>query len=271
MDNPTDELLFECDNGIGVITLNRPERRNAITSTMGERFVEILAEARKRDDIKVLVITGSGEGFCAGADAASRLKERIGDGAYKALEKSRSELLEPGMIVMPQALMNLGKPVIAAVNGVAAASGLSITLLCDFRIASEKARFVASWVRIGLMPDAGASYWLPRIVGVDNALRLFYTGEAIDAAEAKRINLVTQVVPHEELMKTALDLAGKIAGMPSVSIELTHRTVYRLFNEELTRQLYNENLAMNICFNTEDFREGTKAFLEKRKPVFKGI
>jgi len=173
MDKPTDELLFECDKGIGVITLNRPERRNAITSTMGESFIKILEQARKRDDIKVLIITGSGEGFCAGADAASRLKERIGDGGYKALEKSRSELLEPGMVVMPQALMNLGKPVIAAVNGVAAASGLSITLMCDFRIASEKARFVASWVRIGLMPDAGASYWLPRIVGIDNALKLF--------------------------------------------------------------------------------------------------
>lgn len=271
MKNMTDELLFECNDGIGIITLNRPERRNALTSTMGQRLVEVMEEARRSDNIKVLIITGSGEGFCAGADAASRLNARISKDGYTALEKSRSELLEPGMVAMPRAFMDLGKPVIAAINGVAAAAGLSLTLLCDFRIASQKARFAASWVRIGLIPDVGASFWLPKIVGIDNALKLFYTGEIIDAAEARRINLVTQVVPHDELMSSATDLAGKIARGPSVAIELAHRTVYRSYNEDLIRQLLYENHAMNICFNTDDFREGTKAFLEKRKPEYKGI
>jgi len=271
MDNLTDELLFDCENGIGVIALNRPEKRNALTSTMGESFARIFKEAKRRDDIKALIITGKGEGFCAGADASSRLSARIGQEGYVALEKSRSELLEPGMVAMPRALMDFGKPVIAAINGVAAAAGLSITLLCDFRIASEKARFAASWVKIGLIPDAGASFWLPRIVGIDNALKLFYTGEIIDATEAKRINLVTQVVPHEELMNAAMDLAGKIARGPSVAIELSHRTVYRSYNEDMTRHLLYENYAMNVCFNTGDFREGTRAFLEKRKPEYKGI
>lgn len=271
MSDITDELIYKSDNGIGVVTLNRPERRNALTSTMIAGLVNILREARQNDDIKVLVITGNGEGFCAGADADSRLNARINEGSYKALEKSRSNLLDPDMIAMPRAFMDIGKPVIAAINGVAAASGLSVTLMCDFRIASEKARFVASWVRFGLIPDAGASYWLPKIIGIDNALKLFYTGDAIDATEAKKLNLITQVVPHEDLMRTAMELAGRIASGPSVSIDLTHRTVYRPYNEELTRQLFNENLAMNICFNTDDFREGTRAFLEKRKPEYKGI
>ena len=270
MTDSRDEILFSYQDGIGIITLNRPESRNAVTNSLGEKLITVIEDARRKDDIKVLIITGSGEGFCAGADVAGRLNARISEGGYKALEKSRAELLHPAMVALPGALMNFGKPVIAAVNGIAAGAGLSLALSCDFRIASEKARFAASWGRVGLIPDAGASFWLPRLVGIDNALKLFYTGEIIDAAEAKRINLVTQVVPHAELMNAAMELARKIAGGPSVAIELTHQIVYRTYFEELARQLLYENHAMNICFNTDDFREGTRAFLEKRKAEYKG-
>jgi len=265
------ELIFRREDGIGIITLNRPEKRNAITTPMYEDLRNILEEVRKRDEIKVVVVTGSGTAFCAGSDAETRLLPRVAADHFVRLERTRAELLEPVMLYLAPSFYNLGKPSIAAINGVAAGAGLSIALLCDIRIASERARFGAGWVKIGLTPDLGATFLLPRIIGIDRALKLFYTGEFVDAEEAERIGLVTQVVPHEELMRVTKELATKIAEGPSVAIELTKRAVYRGVVNDFMSQLYFENYAQDICFATDDFREGVKSFQQKRQPAFKGF
>lgn len=271
MEGLTQELLFTVENGIATLTLNRPDKRNALTTSMYDGLRKVLDEVKGKDAIKVLILTGNGPGFCAGSDAEERLLPRIINDHSVPLEKTRSELLDPVMLYIAPALYYLGKPSIAAINGVAAGAGLSLALLCDIRISSEKARFGASWVNIGLTPDVGATFSLPRLIGIDRALRLFFTGELIDAKEAERINLVTQVVPHDELMKTTQDLATKIAKGPSVAIELAKRAAHHGMVNDLVSQLYFENYAQNICFASQDFKEGVRAFKEKRQTNFTGI
>ena len=270
MENLPQELIFKLEDGVGILTFNRPDKRNALTTPMFEGMRNILEQVKGSDEIKVLIITGHGPAFCAGSDIETRLLPRIVDDRYVPLEKSRADLLEPVMLFLAPALYSLGKPTIAAINGFAAGAGLSFSLLCDFRIASDKARFVASWVNIGLTPDVGATFSLPRTIGIDRSLKLLFSGQPIDASEAERINLVTEVVPHDNLMKAAGEFAARIAAGPSVAIELTRRAVYRGLNNDLASQLYFENYAQNICFMSEDFREGVRAFRGKRKPEFKG-
>ena len=271
MENLTPELVFEVEDSIATLTLNRPDKRNALTTPMYEGMRDILDQVKRRDEIKVLVVTGNGSGFCAGSDIETRLLPRIVDDHYVPLEKSRSDLLESVMLYLAPAFYNLGKPSIAAINGTAAGAGLSLALLCDLRIASDKARFAASWLNVGLSPDIGATFLLPRTIGADRSLKLFLTREPIDANEAERINLVTEVVPHDSLMKVTKDLASKIATGPSVAIELTKRAVYRGLVSDLLSQLYFENYSQNICFATEDFKEGVRAVREKRQTAFKGL
>ncbi len=264
------EIIFEAKDGIGTITLNRPDKRNALTTEMYEGIADICRQVRRNDDVKVLILTGNGSAFCSGSDIEKRMLPRFKDGRYVAVEKSRAALLEPVTLYVAPALYNLGKPTIAVVNGVAAGAGLSLAVLCDFRIASDKARFIASWGNIGLTPDLGATFALPRLIGADRALKMILTREPVDAAEAERIHLVTQVVPHDSLTKTALDLAGAIASGGSVAFELAREAVHRGLTNDLETQLYFETYAQGLCFNSEDFREGVKAFLEKRKPVYRG-
>ena len=270
MESLPPELTFALEDGVGILTLNRPDKRNALTTEMYASLRDVLQVVNQDDEVKVLVVTGTGTSFCAGSDIETRLLSRISNGQYVPLEKNRAELLEPVMLYLAPALYNLNKPSIAAINGTAAGAGLSIALLCDFRIASEKAKFVASWLNVGLTPDVGATFSLPRIIGVDKALKLFLTGEAIDAREAERINLVTEVVPHDSLMKETMELATKIAAGPSLAIELAKRAVYKGITSGLISQLHFETYAQNICFMSGDFREGVRAFLEKRPPRFEG-
>ncbi len=270
MENSPQELLFEVAEGVGIMTLNRPDKRNALTTSLLEEMRRILGEVKKRDEIKVLVVTGNGTAFSSGADIETRMLPRLVDGHYVPLEKTRADLLEPAMLYTAPAFYNLGKPSIAAVNGIAAGAGLSLALLCDFRIASDKARFIASWLNVGLTPDVGATFFLPRLIGVDKTLKLLYTREPMDASKAEQIGLVTEVVPHDSLMKAVKEFAARIATGPSVAMELARQAVYRGLLSDLTSQLYFENYAQNMCFMSEDFKEGVKAFLEKRQPNFKG-
>lgn len=261
----TKELLFEVENGVAIITFNRPEKRNSITNSMYAEMRKYLEEVKKRDEVKALVITGTDPAFCSGSDIDTRLLPRVAQGHTVPLEKTRSELLESVLVSFAPSLYYLGKPSIAAINGVAAGAGLSIALLCDIRIASDKSRFGAAWSGIGLIPDVGATFTLPRVIGIDRALELIFTGQFIDAARAEQIRLVTKVVPHDELMKTAMELALTITGGPSVAFELTKQAIYRGLTSDLQSQLEFESYAQNICFMTEDFKEGIKALLEKRK------
>jgi 2-(1,2-epoxy-1,2-dihydrophenyl)acetyl-CoA isomerase len=179
--------------------------------------------------------------------------------------------LEPILLSLAPALYNLGKPSIAAVNGIAVGAGFSLTLLCDIRITSDKATFSAGFIRTGLSPGTGSSFLLPRLIGPDKAMKLFLTGERINANEAFKIGLVTEVVPHDVLMDKTMALAAVIADGPSVAMELTKQAVQHSFDSNLESQLFFEAYAQNICRGTEDFKEAVQAFREKRPPEFKGI
>jgi len=259
------DMILEKEDGIAILTLNRPEKLNAISMEMREGFAKVVEEVCNDDEIKVLIITGAGRGFCSGADVGGQMAR-----VSEEVKIPRSFLLEPlGAFLLP--IRNLGKPTIAAVNGIAAGIGLSLALLCDIIIASDQARFSAIWVKRALIPDGGATYLLPRIVGTGKALELMFTGDIIDAKEAERLGLVNRVVPHQDLMKEAKELAGKIAKGPPITLELTKRAVYKSLQNDLERQLDFETYAQNICLGTDDHKEGVKAFLEKRDPVFRGI
>lgn len=262
------ELIFEKGNGLAIVTINRPKRLNALTEnlTLNEipRVMEII---RKDDEVKVMILTGAGDSFCSGVDLNEVLQANAND---KGNKRPRHESLLPiGSVGLE--FRKLHKPALAAVNGIAAGAGVALSLLCDIRIASEKARFSLAFVKRGLVPDCGTSYLLPRMVGVGKALELMWTGDMIDAQEALRIGLVSRVTPHHELMKMTKEFATKLAEGPSVAIELTKIAVYRGITNDYEGQLYFESYAQNLCTSTDDFKEGINSFLEKRKPHFKGM
>jgi 2-(1,2-epoxy-1,2-dihydrophenyl)acetyl-CoA isomerase len=261
-----EEILFEKEDGVATLTLNRPDKLNALTPEMAyENLVRIFNQIKIDDEIRAIIITGAGRGFCSGTDVSARLAKRLEEG----VEEPRYEMIDlvGGFILN---IVDMDKPIIAAINGIAAAAGLSIALASDIRIASEKARFGAIWVRRGLIPDVGATYFLPRIIGLDKALELTLRGDIIDAQEAFEIGLVTRLVPHGELMSEARELAVKIAKGPAVAIELIKRGLHRSLNNDLKVQLDYESFAQNLCRQTDDHKEGVRSFMEKREPNFKG-
>ena len=261
------DIILEKEGGIATITLNRPEKLNAISMLMREELGEVIEEVRADDSIRAVIVTGAGRGFCVGADIGAVIGGKIG---IELKEESRRIRLKPlGWYVLN--LAKLEKPTIAAVNGVAAGIGLSIALACDIRIASEAARFGAVWVRLALTPDGGATYLLPRILGIAKALELMFSGDIIDAWEAERIGLVSRVVPPDELMKVTKELAGKIAKGPPITMELTKRAVYRGVENDLDSQINFETYIGNLVRATQDHQEGVKAYMEKREPQFKGV
>lgn len=263
----TNELRLEKDEGIATLTFNRPEKMNAMTTEMWLRLREIIEDVRRDEETKVLVMTGSGNAFCAGSDVVKRLAARV---AGEQRDATRREKLEP-VGYLASLINSMSKPIIGAINGVAAGAGISLALLCDIRIASEKARFGAAWVKIGLIPDLAATYLLPRTVGLDKALELMITGDVIGAREAERIGLVTRVVPDEDLLKVSTELARRIAQGPTIAIDFIKRAAYRGLFNTLDEQLDFESYAQNVCRGTEDHREGVAAFQEKRPPRFRGL
>jgi 2-(1,2-epoxy-1,2-dihydrophenyl)acetyl-CoA isomerase len=260
------DLILEKDGPIAILTLNRPDKMNAINAEMRELFPRALQEVQEDDNLRALIITGAGRGFCSGADVAAQAARAAG----QQVDTSRKTILAlVGDLVL--AFEKINKPIIAAVNGIAAGVGLTITLACDLRIASTNARFAAIWVKRGLIADGGATLLLPLIVGMEKALELSFTGDIIDAQEAERIRLVSKVVPHEELMNRAKELAKKIASGPPISVELVKRVTWEKIRNQLREQLLLESYAQNVCRTTQDQKEAVKAFMEKREPQFKGL
>jgi len=257
-----EDLLLEKDSGIATITLNAPDKLNALTVGMRKSLISATDELARDDEVRVIIVTGTGRGFCSGADLSGRLQA----------EPARYELLETlGPTWGAEAFFKLNKPVIAAINGPCAGAGLSLALSMDIRIASAAARFGAVFVLRGLVPDCGLTHWLPRTVGMSRALEMMFTGEIIDAAEAARVGIVSRVVSPEELMPAARELATKIAEQAPISVELTKKMVYRGMLDDIYRQLDLETYAQNMCFNTEDHWAAVRAFLEKQpQPEFKG-
>jgi 2-(1,2-epoxy-1,2-dihydrophenyl)acetyl-CoA isomerase len=259
------DIRVEKKDGIVLLTLNRPEKLNALTWDSWREIAQAATSLGEDDDARVLVVTGSGRGFCSGTDLTA---SSTGTGTAPP-EISRSERLR-SRYLRAAAVVACPRPSIAAVNGVVAGAGLSLCLACDIRIASQEARFSAIWSRRALVPDMGCSFLLPRIVGMSKALELMYTGQMIDAQEALAIGLVSQVVAAEELMPTAMALAERIAKGPPIAIELTKRLAYRDWRQELEFRCEYEEYAQRLCTESEDAQEGVRSFLEKRDPVFKG-
>lgn len=263
-----EKMILEKEGGVATLTLNRPDKLNAISTEMWKDLKRVIDTVANDDEIKVLIFTGAGRGFCSGSDVSGRLAARFS--GQEPEEITQKELLEPVGYVA-YLIHSLDIPIIAAINGPATGAGLSLALLGDIRIASEAAKFSAIWVRVGLIGDLGATYLLPRIVGISKAMEMLSTGEMIDAREAERIGLVSKVVPPDELMPAAKEMADKLSNGPAIAIKLTKRAVYKGIHNDLLTQLDFESYGQNICRNTEDHKEGVKSFIEKRTPQFKGL
>jgi 2-(1,2-epoxy-1,2-dihydrophenyl)acetyl-CoA isomerase len=258
-------LIYEVKDGIATLTLNRPERLNALGDTLRDDLHDAIVKSSVDPDVRVIVVTGAGKGFCAGGDVKAMNENREAGRERPLLEK-----VTPSRDRTLLAMQDAPQPIIAAVNGAAAGAGMNLALACDIRIASTAARFAQAFVRRGLHPDWGGTYFLPRIVGMAKAAELIFTGDLIDAEEALRLGIVSRVVAPEELMPAVHELARKIAAGPPVAIRLARRALYHNAECDLRQALEFETFAQNVCQETDDAREGIRAFVEKRAPVFRG-
>ena len=247
------------------VTMRRPEKLNALTGTMSDELSKVFQDAHGDPDVRCVVLTGEGRGFCAGQDL-TEFRDAYETGNRPDIEEHLAETyhrLIPLIVETP-------KPVIAAVNGVAAGAGLSLALACDLRIASDAARLTQAFVKIGLVPDSGGTYLLPRAVGYAKALELSITGDVIDAAEALRIGLVHRVVPADTFEQEVGALATRLAAMPTAAIAETKRLLREAIAVDLSEALSREAAAQSRMGQTEDHLEGVMAFAAKREPEFKG-
>lgn len=258
-------LIYGEQEGIATLTLNRPERLNALGDTLRQDLHDALTRASDDPAIRVIILTGAGRGFCSGGDVKAMNEAKESGRSQALLDK-----VAPSRDQTILAIRDAPKPIIAAVNGPAAGAGMNLALACDIRIASTTARFGETFVKRGLHVDWGGTYFLPRIVGMAKACELIFTGEIIDAAEALRLGMVSQVVAPEKLMLTVQELAHKIAAGPPIAIRLAKRALYRSQDSDLRSALEFETYAQNICRDTEDATEGIRAFVEKRAPSFQG-
>ena len=256
------EYLVEMKGGIAVVTLNRPDALNALTHAMLEAWEGEWRRLSEDPAVRVVVITGTGKGFCSGIDL--RTVNMASDNRPPELSYGRHWIAQ---------LQQLQKPTIAAVNGVAAGGGLALALGCDIRIASNRARFSAIFANIGMPVIDAVGHTLVQAVGLSRALELIYTADIIDAAEAARIGLVSHVYPHEEMLDKAMALAERIAAGPPVALAMSKHAVYNTIGRSLTEYLPYQYMAvqLNKAYAAHDVSEGGLAFKEKRKPKFKGI
>jgi 2-(1,2-epoxy-1,2-dihydrophenyl)acetyl-CoA isomerase len=257
-------LLLEKKKGVGIITLNRPDKLNAFNDELTFKLKDALKETERDHAIKAVVLTGAGRGFCSGQDLQARgLHDQ---GQRPSLGISIRHRYNPFILK----IRSMEKPVIAAVNGVAAGAGASLALVCDFRIVSDKAYFVQSFTKVGLIPDSGSTFFLPRLIGITKAFELMLTADKIEAEEALKLGLVNKVVPPDKLMDEAIAFAERLAGGPSLAYGLTKRAVNRAIFPDLEELLEYEASLQEIAGRSDDFEEGVKAFIEKRDPAYKG-
>ena len=253
-------LLVETKDGVRVITLNRPEVLNAISAQLGKELQEALREAERSPEVRCVLLAASGRGFCAGADLREQVPGRT----------SRGDLLRTRYNRIVLRMQTMEKPVIAAVNGVAAGAGCNLALAADVRIASDRASFIEVFSRVGLIPDSGGTWLLPRLVGIGRALEMMFTADPVDAATAERLGLVNRVVPHDDLQPRAMEWAVRLAAGPTRAYGLTKRAVNRAVAGSFADALEYEAQLQEIAGGTADHREGVAAFLAKRPPAYTG-
>jgi 2-(1,2-epoxy-1,2-dihydrophenyl)acetyl-CoA isomerase len=260
----TTSVLFEVQDGYATITLNRPDRLNSFNPQMHERLRETLGEIKRRSDIRAVLLTGAGRGFCAGQDLSDRV---VAAGAEPVdLSYTISTHYNP----LIRSLRELPKPIVCAVNGVAAGAGANIALACDIVLAARSASFVQAFCKIGLVPDSGGTYFLPRLVGTARAMGLALLGDKLTAETAEAWGLIWKCVDDAQLLDEAKRLAGQLAAGPTKGLAEIKRAMYASFENSLDAQLDFERDLQRELGRTEDYREGVQAFMQKRIPQFKG-
>jgi enoyl-CoA hydratase/carnithine racemase len=263
-------ILYDVDEGVATITLNKPERLNAFDNDMLTEWADALQQADKDREVRAIIITGAGRGFCSGMNVA---QEAAGDGVLRtqATVATRRHSLRDRVHPIPRTLIQLEKPYIAAINGAAAGAGMDMATMADIRFASSTARVGMTYVRMGLIPGDGGCYTLPRIVGTQRALDMIWTGKMFTAQEALEMGYVMAVYEPDELMPKVTEYARQLAKGPATAVQLAKKLVYRSENLPFDEHLDMAQMAMFIAQSTDDAREGPKAFVEKREPQFKGF
>lgn len=278
----TDELKYISfdleDDGIGLITLNRPDKLNAVSWEMAGELAGLLQSLRCRDEVHAIVLTGEGRSFCAGGDVAwlsgEADQENPTPGTSASTHSmSRRQRLNPGgpFFEITRQLIAVDKPIIAAIHGHAVGAGLAYALACDRRFGDSTARMGAVFVNVGMPPDCGVTWFLPRIVGLPNALMMVETGRIFNAEQCRQLGLIDELVPEGKDLEAALAYAREIANKASVSVDMGRRLIYLSQVNSFEEQLSYEGAYGVLVAGSADAAEGTKAFMEKRKPVFRGL
>ncbi len=258
------ELLVETREHVATVTLNRPERLNTITGPMLAQFSEALVDLDRDRDVRVIVLTGAGRGFCAGLDLqeqASGTGLDVGSGPPAKFDLRDAP---------PTVLHNVDKPVICALNGGAAGYGMDLALGCDIRIASDRAKLSAAFTKRGVLPESGGTWLLPRIVGWAKAAEIMFTGRTLSAEDCLGYGIVNEIVAHDDLMERVDTLAREIAGNAPLAVQATKRMMRMAANETFEANVHHVFLQLLPLFRSKDFKEGMTAFLEKREPDFEG-
>src|SRR6266702_1661056 len=257
------DLLYEVKDKIATITLNRPDKLNAFTRDMIDAWAKALSAAQADESVNVIIVTGSGRAFCSGGDVG-----RMREGEPTALDGKNS--LWEGVHRVHKTLETAEKPVIAMVNGLAVGAGMGMSVMCDLRIAADTARFSTGYVRVGLVPGDGDTYFLPRLTGTAKALELLWTADFIEAPKALELGIVNRVVPADKLAEETYALAHQIADGPQIPIRMIKRLVYQSMRLDLRTHLDLVSSHMGLVRQTADHKEGVQAFKDKRPPKFQG-
>ena len=263
----SESLLFTVENGVGWLRLNRPEARNAMNADMRQRYLDALQRCAEDAAVRAVVLTGTGKGFCTGADlSGSRAATGAGETPHPGATR---DAMRPSQRVI-HALWDLEKPVIAGVNGVAAGLGAHLAYACDLVVAADDARFIEVFVRRGIALDAGGGFLLPRHLGLHKAKELVFFGDDLTAVDAERLGLVNKVVPAAELEKTVREWAERLAAGPTFALGLSKRLLNRSLAADMDTLFAEEAFTQALVANSDDMREGIRSFMEKRPPAFKG-
>ena len=254
-------IKYTANQGVGTITLNRPDVYNALNDEITFELQDVLKTISKDDTIRVVVLTGEGKAFCSGQDLKSAPADQ---------KRSFMNSLHKRYNPIIRAMRELPKPIIGKLNGVAAGAGCSLALACDMIIASEEASLIEVFINIGLVPDSGSSYFLPRLVGMAKAFELCALGSKVKAKEAVELGLINKVVPADQLEQTVNELANQFASAPTKAIGLIKKMLNKSATSSLEQMLDYEAYCQEIAGQTSDYKEGVKALLEKRKPDFIG-
>lgn len=261
---PNTPIILNLSNGVFKITLNRPDALNCFTKELGARLLSALTDANANREVRAVLITGAGRGFCAGQDLA------------EAIQFAKASPVDLGRVVREiynpiiAAIRTSEKPYVCAVNGVAAGAGASLALACDVVVASDSASFVQAFAKLGLIPDSGGTFFLPRLVGLGKASALMMLGDKVSATQASEMGMIYKVVPGTELEGESQRIAQTLAALPTRGLGLTKKLLNSSFSNDLTQQLESEEESQRVAGRTQDFQEGIAAFLEKRAAQFKG-